>query len=85
MKIVKTYSVWNGLEYMYIQQTELWNEILEIIQSIDAGKYLIKVQDNHPYYNLNMIRKIFQTKLLDCQWEKSTKKQPLEVTTKLIL
>jgi hypothetical protein len=27
MKIAKIYSIWNGLEYIYIQQMELWKEI----------------------------------------------------------
>jgi len=73
MKIAKTYSVWNGLEYMYIQRIELWKEIENIIQSIDAKKYKRKIQDNHSYYDFDMISNILQTKLLDCQWEKNTK------------
>jgi len=72
MKIAKTYSVWNGLEYMYIQRRELWKEIENIIQSIDVELY--KIKDNHSYYNLKKISRIFQNKLIAYQWEKYSKK-----------
>jgi len=74
MKIAETYSVWNGLEYMYIQRIELWKEIESIIQSIDAEKYKINAYDNHSYYDLKKINSIFQNKLRAFQWERYTKK-----------
>jgi hypothetical protein len=77
MKIAETYSVWNGLEYMQIQQIELWKEIEKIIQSIDAEKYKIKAKNNHSCYNFKMIKNNFQTELLACKWEKTAKNTPI--------
>ena len=73
MKIVKTHSIWNGLEYMYIQRLELWKEIEYIIQSIDANKCKIETKDNQVYYNLGMINTMFRTELLAYQWNESTR------------
>jgi hypothetical protein len=35
MKVVETYSCWNGLEFLFVHKPELWDEIKNIITSID--------------------------------------------------
>ena len=36
MKIVEIYSHLNGLEYLQVHLPELWEEIKEVIESVDA-------------------------------------------------
>lgn len=43
MKIAQKYSHLNGEEYLIVHQNELYNEIKEVIQSIDADKFKNKV------------------------------------------
>ena len=78
MKIMETHSIWNGLEYMYIQRLELWKEVENIIQSIDANEYIIETKDNQIYYNVNMISYGFRERLLSYQWSESAR----EITEK---
>jgi len=43
VKIVEAYSHLNGLEYLMVHKPELWDEIQEVIESIDAGACKTKV------------------------------------------
>lgn len=43
MRIVETYSHLNGLEYLIVHRKKLWEEILKVIESIDAEKCKTKV------------------------------------------
>ncbi len=43
MKIARTYSHLNGLEYLLVHRKELWSEVQEVIAEIDAAKCLTKV------------------------------------------
>ncbi len=43
MKIVETYSHLNGLEYLLVHKPILWQEIREVIESVDANKCRTKV------------------------------------------
>ena len=43
MKIVKTYSHLNGLEYLLVHKRHLWDEVKHVIENIDAAKGLTKV------------------------------------------
>ena len=43
MKIVKTYSHLNGLEYLLVHKPTLWTEIQEVIENIDAASCCTKV------------------------------------------
>ena len=45
MKIVKTYSHLNGLEYLFVHKKSLWNEVKRVIEDIDAAKYMTKVSN----------------------------------------
>ncbi len=39
MKIVKTYSHLNGLEYLLVHKKALWAEVERVIDDIDAAKW----------------------------------------------
>lgn len=43
MKIVKTYSHLNGLEYLLVHKRRLWEEVKHVVEDIDAAKCLTKV------------------------------------------
>ena len=43
MKIVQTYSHLNGLEYLLVHKKKLWNEVQQVIQSVDGTACKTKV------------------------------------------
>lgn len=43
MRIVQTYSHLNGLEFLLVHKPKLWEEIQEVIASVDATKFKTKV------------------------------------------
>jgi hypothetical protein len=43
MKIVQTYSHLNGLEYLLVHKKSLWNEVRQVIQSVDGNACKTKV------------------------------------------
>ena len=43
MKIVKTYSHLNGLEYLLVHKKQLWKEVQEVIRAVDAEACRTKV------------------------------------------
>lgn len=43
MKIVETYSHLNGLEYLLVHKPRLWDEIQDVVQSVNAEKCKTKV------------------------------------------
>ena len=45
MKVVARYSHLNGEEFLLVHRKELWDEILEVIASVDAEACRTKVYD----------------------------------------
>lgn len=43
MKIVKTYSHLNGVEFLMVHHSRLWQEVIDVIAAVDAGKCRTKV------------------------------------------
>jgi hypothetical protein len=43
MKIVEKYSHLNGLEFLLVHKPELWNEIENVIATVDAEKCKTKI------------------------------------------
>lgn len=43
MRIVEHYSHLNGLEYLMVHRPELWDEIQNVIASVDASQYKTKI------------------------------------------
>lgn len=43
MRIVEHYSHLNGLEYLLVHKPELWDEIQQVISTVDASQYKTKI------------------------------------------
>ena len=43
MRVVEHYSHLNGLEYLMVHKPHLWQEILDVINSVDATQFKTKV------------------------------------------
>lgn len=43
MKIVQTYSHLNGLEYLLVHKKKLWNEVKQVIESVDGNVCKTKI------------------------------------------
>jgi predicted transposase YbfD/YdcC len=43
MKIIETYSHLNGLEFLFVHKPKLWEEIIKVIDTVDAEKCKTKV------------------------------------------
>ncbi len=76
MKIVKTYSHLNGLEYLLVHKKQLWKEIQEVIRAVDAEACRTKVskevrmQGQLKYSPIDMNRN-FDTLLKTRDWKES--------------
>jgi hypothetical protein len=76
MKIVQTYSHLNGLEYLLVHKKELWNEVRQVIQSVDgtACKTKVSKEKTMPgallYSPIDMNR-AFSRLLVERDWSES--------------
>lgn len=76
MKIVETYSHLNGLEFLLVHEKEMWKEIENVINSIDAEKCKTKVSKEKTkigklLYSPIELNKAFKEKLYNLKWEES--------------
>lgn len=76
MRIANLYSHLNGYEYMLVHRRELWDEIEEAINSIDANQF-IKISKAKPslgkeLYDQKAINKQFEDILFPQHWESVT-------------
>ncbi len=73
MKIANLYSHLNGYEYMLVHRHELWNQIVNAIESIDANNYLkiskAKATMGKTFYNQVALNKEFENILFPQGWE----------------
>ena len=76
MKIVETYSHLNGLEYLIVHRPDLWQEVQQVIESVDAAVCRTKVskearmQGELKYSPIEMNKK-FSERLRDKNWNES--------------
>lgn len=76
MKIAKTYSHLNGLEYLLVHHKKLWNEVKAVIASVDANACKTKISEEKGmvgkvlYSPLDM-NKDFKTALVEKTWKES--------------
>ena len=76
MKIVETYSHLNGLEYLMVHRPDLWQEVQQVIESIDAAACRTKVskevrmQGELKYSPIEMNKK-FSDQLRGKNWNES--------------
>lgn len=76
MNLVETYSHLNGLEYLLVHKPELWNEILEVIERVDATRFRTKISKEitmvgKALYSPKDINFAYKKLLSDRGWEES--------------
>lgn len=76
MKIAKKYSHLNGEEYLIVHHKKLYKEILDVIDSIDANKFMIKeskekTMKGRLLYSPIHLNKFFGKKFNDLNWKES--------------
>lgn len=76
MKIVRTYSHLNGLEYLLVHKKHLWEEVLNVIASIDAESCKTKESKEKTMkgkllYSPVDMNSEFKRKLGELDWEES--------------
>jgi hypothetical protein len=76
MKIVKTYSHLNGLEYLLVHKKDLWEEVEYVIQDIDGGKCMTKVShearmQGQMKYSPKDLNREFHGRLAQRNWTES--------------
>ncbi len=89
MKIAQKYSHLNGEEYLLVHHKKLYKEIVDVIQSIDASKYLTKVSKEKTMtgkklYSPVDLNKVFNEKFNKLGWYESRYKYYVTTEQKLL-
>jgi hypothetical protein len=76
MKIIEKYSHLNGLEYLLVHNKRLWDEIQDVVESVDAEKCKTKVSNEKRMigkllYSPDDMNKMFKNKLSKYSWKES--------------
>ncbi len=76
MKISKKYSHLNGEEYLIVHHKKLYNEIINVIKSIDADKLKVKISKEKNMVNKKLfspvhLNKEFNSKFRNLGWQES--------------
>src|SRR6266404_2449971 len=89
MKIVKTYSHLNGLEYLLVHNNTLWSEVQGVIRSVDANACRTKVSkektmQGHVLFSPIDMNKAFTSFLAAKGWNESRVRYWVTHSEKLI-
>jgi hypothetical protein len=76
VKIVEKYSHLNGLEYLLIHNPEIWSEIQNVVEAVDAEKCKTKVSKEKRMigkllYSPDDMNKMFKEQLSKYNWKES--------------
>jgi hypothetical protein len=76
MKVVETYSHLNGLEYLLVHKPDLWKEIVDVVNSIDAEACKNKIskektKQGQILYSPIGMNSMFKERLSVLQWSES--------------
>jgi hypothetical protein len=76
MKIAEKYSHLNGPEYLLVHKPELWNEIENVVKTVDAGKCKTKISKEKTMtgallYSPIEMNESFRRELRKYSWEES--------------
>lgn len=76
MRIVETYSHLNGLEYLLVHKRYLWDEINQVVTTVDADACKTKVSKEKTMkgrllYSPVAMNKSFKSLLANAKWEES--------------
>jgi hypothetical protein len=89
MKIVERYSHLNGWEYLQVHHLSLWDEIQEVIESVDAGSCKTKVSKEKSklgqhLYDPKALNKSFKTLFAEKKWKEKRMNYWVTKSEKLI-
>ena len=89
MNIIETYSHLNGLEFLLVHKPELWKEIKDVINSVDAEGCKVKVSKEKTMkgkllYSPIAFNKAFGKFLRERNWQESRVKYWVTKSEKLI-
>lgn len=76
MKIIQAYSHLNGLEYLLVHKSELWNEIVSAIQNVNASLAFDKVSKEKTMVGKTLfspsgINKLFKSEFSSRGWNET--------------
>jgi hypothetical protein len=76
MKIIEKYSHLNGLEYLLVHNPKLWDEIQNVVKTVDAEKCKTKVSKEKRMigkllYSPDDMNKMFKKQLSKYNWKES--------------
>lgn len=69
MRIVEHYSHLNGLEYLIVHKPSLWNEIQQVISSVDATQFKTKVSKEKTMAGKMLYAPIQMNKAMDAEFQ----------------
>ena len=76
MKLVEFYSHLNGWEFLQVHKPHLWDEICQVIASVNAAEYKTKVSKEKTMkgkllYAPKEMNKAMEVGFTSCKWEES--------------
>mgnify|MGYP003571386833 CR=1 FL=1 len=74
MKIIQSYSHLNGLEFLLVHKKNLWQEICDVIEKVDANLTLTKISSEKTkqgklLYSPSALNKIFKAEFENLNWQ----------------
>ena len=89
MKITQKYSHLNGEEYLIVHHKKLYKEIIDVIESIDASKFMLKESKEKTMigkmlYSPIELNKVFNEKFNKLDWNESRYQYYITTEQKLL-
>lgn len=74
MKIIQSYSHLNGLEFLLVHKKNLWQEICDVIEKVDANLTLTKISSEKTkqgkiLYSPSELNKLFKNEFEKLNWQ----------------
>lgn len=74
MKIIQSYSHLNGLEFLLVHKKNLWQEICDVIEKVDANLTLTKISSEKTkqgklLYSPSALNKLFKNEFENLNWQ----------------
>lgn len=74
MRIIRSYSHLNGLEFLLVHKKSLWQELCTIIEKVDASQTLTKISSEKTkqgrlLYSPSELNKLFKVEFEKLNWQ----------------
>ena len=74
MRIIQSYSHLNGLEFLLVHKKDLWQELCQIIEKVDASQTLTKISSEKTkhgkiLYSPSELNKLFKVEFEKLNWQ----------------